>query len=153
MRWMLAVAAAGLCGCGLYPDGACGRQRSLTVDENVPNLIVHLQIVDEADRADVLSWAITLQGLNVITAAHLHDGTPGGSGRMLYDFTSTNPDPGSTVAGSAEYSHDTGVDNIFELVRSGRTYVDVHTSSNPTPTAQADLTDVEFEDWSEYYCS
>jgi hypothetical protein len=67
--------------------------------------------------------------------------------------TDVNLDGGFTVAGGGIYSLDTSIESLFDLVRSGRTYVDVHTTSAPEEAVRADITEVEFEDWSGYYCS
>lgn len=150
------IMTAGLLGCsGLYREEPCGRQRSLAVDDTLPALTLHLSLVDEEDRPDGLSWEITIPGTNAVTAVHLHDATPGNGDRMLYDLTTEdmNPEPGFTAAGGGYYSFTTSIESLFGLVRSGKTYVDVHPGSPAEGALRADLTDVQFEDWSGYYCS
>jgi hypothetical protein len=38
-------------------------------------------------------------------------------------------------------------------VRTGATYLDVHSGSGVEPVIRVDITDVQFQDWSDYYCS
>ena len=151
------LAAAGLLGCTMpLHEDPCGHQRSLTVQDTLPALTINLSIVDEEDRPDGFSWEITVSDRGAgVTAVHLHDGTPGNGGRMLYDLTTTDLDlsPGFTVAGGGVYSYTTSIQSLFELVRSGNTYIDVHTRADPEGALRADLKDVQFEDWSGYYCS
>jgi hypothetical protein len=131
-------------------DPPCGSQRSLTVQQAVPSLSVHLTLVDEKDRVDVISWVITASGLEAITAAHLRDAQ---GDRLLYDFTAQSPPvDGVTVAGNRDYTNEGGIDALFTLVRTGATYVEVHTGS-AAPAIRVDLTSIQFKDWSDYYCS
>jgi hypothetical protein len=156
LRALGLLATAGLFGCmGIPLEGACGRQRSVTVRDTLPDVALYLSLVEEAERADFISWEITPFRLNDITAVHLHDAIPGHGGRMLFDLTAedTYPDDGITVAGGGPYSYDASIENLFNLVRSGSTYIDVHTGSEPEGAIRVDLAQVEFEDWSEYYCS
>jgi hypothetical protein len=80
---------------------------------------------------------------------------PGHGERMLFDLSSDDldPAPGFTTAGGGDYSYDSGIDDLFTLVRTGATYLDVHSGSGVEPVIRVDITDVQFQDWSDYYCS
>ena len=152
---IVGLTTAGLVGCGAVPlEGACGRMRSVTVHEAGPGLTVDLSLSDDEKQPDGISWEVVPRGIQGVTAVHLHDGLPGHGNRLLYDLTSedTYLDDGFSVAGSQDYSYNGEIDNLFTLVRTGSTYIDVHTGS-AEPALRIDLTDVQFQNWSDYYCS
>jgi CHRD domain-containing protein len=163
------VLAVTTLGCSsLYHEEPCGRQRSVTARGAVVGTYVSLGdsataslvVIDEDARRlalfDGISWEIKAPGLrDSITAIHLHDLVPGHDGRMLYNIPVTNLVPGSDFesAGTLDYSYTTSIDNLFQTVRSGQTYLDVHTVAHPEGAIRADLTQVQLEDWSGYFCS
>jgi CHRD domain-containing protein len=119
-----------------------------------------LSVIDEDARRlalfDAISWEIKAPGVgDSVTAIHLHDLTPGNGGRMLYNIPVMNLSPGPDFqsAGTVDYSYTTSIDNLFQMVRSGQTYLDVHTVEHPEGAIRADLTQTQFEDWSGYFCS
>jgi hypothetical protein len=156
LQTLVLIAAAGLLACsGLIHEEPCGRQRSLSVQDTTESLTVDLSLVDEESRPDGLSWEITVTETSSVTAVHLHDATPGNGDRMLYDLTTAdlNPAAGFTVAGGGTYSFTTSIESLFGLVRNGNTYIDVHSTVNPGGEIRYDITAVQFEDWSDYFCS
>lgn len=156
-RVLALLAAAGLLGCStFYHEAPCGRQRSLVFDDTLSDFTIHLILVDEEGLGDGFTWELFINtSVERVTAVHLHDGSAGGNNRILNDLTTAdlNPDPGFTVAGGGEYSHSSDIQNLFDMVRSRWTYIDVHTAANPGPALRADVVPTEFEDWSDYYCS
>ena len=151
LRSCFCLPAAALIGCSLYsPVAPCGSQRSVSFQDTIPGVSVDLSLTDEEKGPDSYYWDITVGG-GKITAVHLHDRN---DGRMLHDFTTDDVDPaaGFTVAGSEYYSFTEGIETLFGLVRTGRTYLDVHRNSDPEPELRVDVTPVHFEDWSDYFC-
>jgi CHRD domain-containing protein len=152
----------GVMGCSaLYREDPCGRQRSVTASGPIAgaqpadsNASVTLIEEDSRLGTDGLSWNIpvSLEG-DSVTAVHLHDLTPGHGERVVYILPDFDPGPGFALGATTDYSHTTSIETLFQLVRSGQTYLDIHTASHPEGTARADLTAVQFEDWSGYYCS
>lgn len=159
LRPVFLILATGLWGCSaLYREDPCGRQRSVTAQGPVSGTAADsnasLTVVDEDRRFDGLSWNIpvSLQG-DSVTAVHLHDRTPGRADRVVYILPDFDPGPGFAMAATTDYSYSTSIETLFELVRAGQTYLDIHTASHPEGTGRADLTAVQVEDWSGYYCS
>ena len=156
-RVLALLTVAGLLGCSsFYFESACGRQRSLAVDDTLSGFTIHIILVDEEGLGDGFTWELFINtSVERVTAVHLHDGSAGGSNRILYDLTTAdlNPDPGFTVAGGGEYSHSSDIQNLFDMVRSRRTYIDVHTAANRGSALRADVVPTEFADWSDNHCS
>jgi hypothetical protein len=160
LRPVFLILAAGLWGCSaLYREEPCGRQRSVTAQGPMSGAQpadsnASVTIIDEEERFDGLSWDIpvSLEG-DSVTAVHLHDRTPGHADRVVYIFPDFAPGPGFAMGATTDYSYSTSIETLFELVRAGQTYLDIHTASHPEGTARADLTSVQFEDWTGYYCS
>ena len=84
---------------------------------------------------------------------HLHDRTPGHHEGIIYIFPDLDPGPGFVLSSTADYSYTTPIATLFELMRAGQTYLDIHTAARPEGTGRADLTSVNVEDWSAYSCS
>jgi hypothetical protein len=152
-------AVAGLLGCAnLTSEPSCGRQRSVTAFDTLPNVAFDLTLVDVDPHGasyflggDAFSWEITVPE-GKVSAVHLHLRD---DGRMLWDLTTDdlNPDPGYTVAGGGDYSPTTDIANLFGLVQTGRTYIDVHTGGATQPVIRADVTQIHSEDWTDNVCS
>ena len=158
LRALAVLAVTCLTGCSgaAVLDPPCGSQRSISVQDTLPEIAFNLGLVDERERTDGIFWDILAFHLDHIMAAHLHDAIPGHGDRILYDLSSTDQflgDSGLRITGGGIYSLDSGIDALFTLVRTGATYLDVHTGSGSEPAIRVDLTDVQFEDWNEYYCS
>jgi hypothetical protein len=163
MRSAIALLAVGLWGCSsLYREEPCGRQRLVEAEgplagpgaEPPAQSTASITVVDEEDRVDVISWHIQVSGTaGGVTAVHLHDRTPGHANRMIFDFPDLDGAPGFPLQGATDYSYSTSAGDLFELVRAGQVYLDIHTRSPAEEEARADLTVVQFEDWSGYYCS
>lgn len=157
--------ALGLLSCsGFYREQPCGRQRTVTARDSLAATAVGPSVsrgasftaVDEESRWDVISWEIRVAGLgDSVTAVHLHDQTPGSAGRILYEIPESDAEPGPDfgTVGALDYSYTTSIESLFQLLRSGQTYIDIHTASQPDGELRADLTEVRFEDWSGYFCS
>lgn len=161
LRLTLSLTMLPLLGCSaLYREDPCGRVRSVEGRGPVTgiaadsNATVSLGDQDSRINFDALSWDIpvSIQG-DSVTAVHLHDRTPGNANRIVYILPDTDLGPGFPFSGSTYYSFTTPITTLFELVRSGQTYLDIHTASHPEGIGRADLTTVHFEDWSGYYCS
>jgi hypothetical protein len=158
----LLVAAAGLIACSAFiSEPSCGRYRSVAAFDTLPDIAFALNLLDQDpheggayawNRADFIDWRVTVPQQSV-TAVHLHLRD---DGRLLWDLTTPDDEysPGYNVAQSVEYSHDTDIGNLFGLVRDGRTYIDVHTTSASEPILRADVTHIHFTDWeTEHACS
>jgi uncharacterized protein Usg len=159
-RPVLLVLVLGLWGCSaLYREEPCGRQRSVTAQGPIAGAQpadsnASVTVIDEDRRFDGLSWDIpvSLEG-DSVTAVHLHDRTPGHDDRVVYILPDFDMGPGFPMAGNTDYSYTTSIETLFQLVRAGQTYLDIHTASHPEGTGRADLTSVQVEDWTGYYCS
>ena len=85
------------------------------------------------------------QGLNNVTAAHIHVGNPGENGPVIFDLylptdgpfpatltrtlSAANFRPGSSPGGVTANTFDDAIDRIDE----GRTYINVHTNNGVDP--------------------
>ena len=162
MRVHPVVLIALLLGCSTFGDDECGRVRSVEAQGLISrpqfsDSIVRIRVTDSEDPRfdfDDVSWVIPVstQG-DSITAIHLHDGTEEQDEGILYLFPDNDAGPGFALTSVASYDYSTPIATLFELMRAGHTYVDVHTASQPEGTARAELTSVHFEDWTGYSCS
>jgi hypothetical protein len=161
LRLLPVLAWAALVGCSaLISEPSCGRSRSVSAFDTLPDIALELTLLDQDmdegtyawDRVDFIDWSVTVRP-RAVTAVHLHLRD---DGRLLWDLTTPDDkySPGYTVAKSSEYSHDTDIGNLFDLVRDGRTYIDVHTRSTTEPALRTDLTHLDFTDWETHHaCS
>jgi hypothetical protein len=155
-------AATALVACSAFiSEPSCGRYRRVSAFDTLPNVAFALTLLDQDphqksaylwNRVDFIDWSVTVPQ-QAVTAMHLHLRD---DGRLLWDLTRPDDEysPGYTAAQSIEYSHDTDIGNLFNLVRDGRTYIDVHTKSASEPILRADVTHMDFNDWeTEHACS
>ena len=91
-----------------------------------------------ADR-NTLTWNVVTTGANNVTASHIHIGGTQVAGPIAFGLfagpTANNP----TIAGSitrAAYASPLGIsfDALISLMRSGDTYVNIHTDNGVAPT-------------------
>jgi hypothetical protein len=158
---ILSILALGLLGCSsFYREEPCGRVRSVTALGPVAGLPADsnasLTVVDQDSRVaiDGFSWnfPVAPEG-DSVTAVHIHDRTPGNGNRIIYFIPDYEPGPGFPKEGSSDYSYDASIETLFQLVLAGQAYLDLHTASHPEGVARADLTSLQVDDWSGYYCS
>jgi hypothetical protein len=161
LRLLPVLGCTALVGCSaLVSEPSCGRSRSVSAFDTLPNIAFVLTLQDQdpheggysLSRVDMIDWRVTVPE-QAVTAVHLHLRD---DGRLLWDLTTPDDkySPGYNAGSSSEYSHDTDIGNLFGLVRDGRTYIDVHTKSASGPTLRADVTHIDFRDWeTEHVCS
>jgi hypothetical protein len=158
------ILALGLLGCSsLYREDPCGRVRSVTAlgpvtglpgDSNASLTVIDQDSNGRLPALDGFSWnfPVSPEG-DSITAMHIHDRIPGNGNRIIYFIHDYDPGPGFSTEGSSDYSFNTPIETLFQLVLAGQASLDIHTASHPEGVARADLTSVQVEDWSGYYCS
>lgn len=88
-----------------------------------------------------VNYSINTQNITAVTAAHIHLGPAGENGPVVVTLFSAGGNPTGPVNGmltqgsftSADISANAGVsfDALLELMRTGGTYVNVHTTANP----------------------
>jgi hypothetical protein len=161
LRILPVLAWAALVGCSaLLSEPSCGRSRSVSAFDTLPDIAFDLTLLDQDmdegtyvwDRVDFIDWSVTVPR-RAVTAVHLHLRA---DGRLLWDLTTPDDEysPGYTAAKSSEYSHDIDIGNLFRLVRDGLTYIDVHTNGAAEPALRTDLTHLDFTDWETHHaCS
>lgn len=159
---VLVVAILGGTGC-FFTDNHCGRTRTVSAHGTNPqarptNNLVTVILAEGEDRrsddpSDGISWnvPVSLRG-DPILAVHLHDRNAEHDDGILYAFPMEGPEAGFIPASSAVYDYPTPMPILFAVTRAGQAYIDIHTVGQPEGTARADLTSVDFQDWSGYYC-
>ena len=84
-----------------------------------------------------------------ITAIHIHEGTPGQNGRILFTLAGQ----GIRLNGSVQpYQESEPFGTLFDLLRSGQAYVDIHTEQRPDGELRANLMIVQNDDWDSNSC-
>ncbi len=143
-------------------ENSCGRTRAVTASGTSPRAqpadsLVRVRVSETDDsRLDFsysdVSWDIpvSLQG-DMISAIHLHNRNTGHDEGILYSFPAGDP-PRFILSSNAIYDYPTPVRLLFDVMRAGHVYLDVHTATHPEGTARADLTSVGYEDWVSYAC-
>jgi len=131
-----------------FPDGEIrgqvltisGLNAQLSGDQSVPALSspgtgTFTSMFFYADSGGELEYDITVEGLT-ITAAHFHAGAAGETGSILKTITfNGNSATGIWTASDAEPL----TDDIFDMLRSGGVYVNIHTSANPSGEIRGQL--------------
>ena len=88
---------------------------------------------------NTLTWNVTVTGLNNVTQAHIHVGGAQIAGPVILGLfagpTANNPPiTGSTTRATFPSSLGISWDALISLMRSGDTYVNVHTDNGVAPT-------------------
>ena len=90
--------------------------------------------VDETTGA--VNAVLDLHNITNSTNAHIHDGVAGVSGGILQGFTGAAGDTTWTITGATLAA---GAGNALEKLLAGDTYINVHTSANPTGEARGQI--------------
>ena len=89
---------------------------------------------------NTLSWNVTMTGMNNVFASHIHIGGPDCDCPIGFGiFSAATPVSNPAISGSvtrATYTSPLGIsfDALISLMRSGDTYVNVHTNDGVAPT-------------------
>jgi|GEM_PF-5382639 len=144
-------------------ENSCGRTRAVTASGTSPRAqpadsIVRVRVSETDDsRLDFsgsdVSWDIpvSLQG-DMISAIHLHNRNTGHDEGILYSFPAADPGSRFILSSNAIYDYPTPIRILFDVMRAGQAYLDVHTAAHPEGTARAELASVDLEDWVSYAC-
>jgi hypothetical protein len=98
------------------------------------------------DAETTLSYTVTVASMtSTITAAHIHLGNANVSGSVIVALTT--PINGQTVTGTITNQTALGLGlsfpSLIALIRNGDTYVNVHTSNNPTGEIRGQIDTVQ----------
>lgn len=79
----------------------------------------------------LISWEVVIDSpIDSITVGHIHRfNTDTGFGGVVVNFAP--PATGLDFTGTATIGSTTPVDSIFDIIRDGRAYVNIHTKANP----------------------
>lgn len=88
---------------------------------------------------NTLTWSVVTTGANNVTAAHIHIGGTQVAGPIAFGIFAAPAASNPTISGSitrAAYASPLGIsfDALISLMRSGDTYVNVHTDNGVAPT-------------------
>jgi hypothetical protein len=89
-----------------------------------------------SDDEQSVSWDVTYSGLTGAPAAgHIHIGAAGANGPVMIPFATVTETGTSGTFNAADYAGGEGLpadwDGVLEAIRSGNTYVNIHTEANP----------------------
>ena len=120
-----------------------------------------LQLTDEQEgsgRSDRMFWSFsTTVPVPLITAMHIHEGKPGQNGRILFTLAErSQPGAGQGISldGSVQpYAGSEPFGTLFDLLRSGQAYVDIHTEQRPDGELRSNLMIVQNDDWNSNSCN
>ena len=91
--------------------------------------------------ADTLSWVVSMTNTNNVIMAHIHVGGVDAAGPialLLFSGTAINNPPMTGFVTRAAFTSPLGItfDALLDLMRSGGTYVNVHTDNGVAPPNQ-----------------
>ena len=89
-----------------------------------------------------------------VTAVHMHEGAEGENGPVVFELPEVHWSRWDSVVvnASMDYEGNVSIDDLFDLMRSGRAYVDIHTVSHPGGALRGQLEVTRFEERSGYHC-
>lgn len=141
---LAAVAAIGVaCGddtTGIPADVEIFRARPMNGANERPNPVTTTATGEAVITVigNLVSWKVDVTGITGVTAGHIHrhhpDSTAGGVIQGISPTTGGTNFTGTLALGSA-----TVVDSVLAIIRAGRAYVNIHTSTNPGGEIRANL--------------
>lgn len=161
---MIALGATGACGpCGYNTfaeaeGGLYAESVAPPVGSGFGGTVEHLSLaINEGSwESQVISWRISTRiPREEVVALHLHEGAPGLTGPVVYEF----PPPSFFVsdsfhtAASADFVSDVSIESVLGALLEGRLYLDVHTLRMPAGAYRANLRVRRSEERSAYHCS
>ena len=127
---------------------------NLTGQQEVPS--VDTQAIGEAifvpiqPSNETIDFYVNATGIQAVTQAHIHSGSPGENGPIVVTLFTLNPvQNGVSINGSiaANNLEDTmqgkTVAELIDAIKSNTTYVNVHTEQNPNGEIRGQLSDIQ----------
>ncbi len=154
---LVPVVALATAGCLLDPYHCMTQHRFLDAGATLASLdladsgsvaVTFLQFRG-GDTQQSLSWMIRGTVTSEVTAVHIHRGGPSSTGEILFTFTNGYAGPEDVITQSAPqlWSGTVGYEALFDLIRSGDAYVDVHTVGEPDGALRGRLFVTSETDW------
>ncbi len=126
---------------------------NLTGQEEVPP--VDTQALGEAifvpiqPRNETIDFHVNASGIQAVTQAHIHSGSPGENGPIIVTLFTLNPvQNGVSINGSIAANNLEGpmqgktVAELIDAIKNNTTYVNVHTEQNPDGEIRGQLADI-----------
>lgn len=101
------------------------------------------------DTQQSLTWFIRGAAGSVVAGLHIHRGGAGENGSMVYEFTNgySGPEDVISQSGPQVWSGKVGYQELFDLIRNNRAYVDIHTEARPDGALRGQLRVTRESDW------
>lgn len=105
-------------------------------------------IAGKKDSLAVIRFALGVNNINAVTAAHIHAGGPNDAGPVMV-FLFAGPTTGNAFTGqlaegdisrASNFSSPFNLDSLLTRMRNGTAYVNVHTTANPGGEIRGQIT-------------
>lgn len=112
----------------------------------------------DEDRGGSLGFRVHVDSLSSpVTGIHIHEGEPGTVGRVVFSvpLVGINPEgPPFEMSPSFRWPEDEiPAGEMFELMRSGGLYIDLHTEAHPDGELRGTLVPESVYGWHDYHCT
>jgi hypothetical protein len=99
---------------------------------------------------ETIDFYVNATGIQAVTQAHIHSGSPGENGPIVVTLFTLNPvQDGVSINGSIAANNLEGpmqgktVAELIDAIKSNTTYVNVHTEQNPNGELRGQLVDIQ----------
>ena len=99
---------------------------------------------------ETIDFYVNATGIQAVTQAHIHSGSPGENGPIVVTLFTLNPvQNGVSINGSIAANNLEGpmqgktVAELIDAIKSNTTYVNVHTEENPEGELRGQLADIQ----------
>ena len=99
---------------------------------------------------ETIDFYVNATGIQAVTQAHIHSGSPGENGPIVVTLFTLNPvQNGVSINGSIAANNLEGpmqgktVAELIDAIKSNTTYVNVHTEQNPEGELRGQLVDIQ----------